>query len=137
MTLVALLDTNIVSAIMRDEQSVVRLAHTYILEHQNLSFSLITRYEILRGLVGRRITRRQAIFDQLCAESDIVPLSPEIIDRAAYIYADLNSRGLLISDADILIGATALVNNWRLVTDNERHLRRIPDLIVENWLAPA
>lgn len=29
---------------------------------------------------------------------------------------------------------TALVNNWRLITENERHLQRIPGLIVENWV---
>jgi tRNA(fMet)-specific endonuclease VapC len=71
------------------------------------------------------------IFERLCSESVVVPLSPEIIDRAAIIYADLYRRGLLIGDADILIAATTLVNNWRLITDNERHLRRIPSLIVE------
>jgi tRNA(fMet)-specific endonuclease VapC len=57
-----------------------------------------------------------------------------IIDQAAIIYARLYKLGQLIDDADILIAATALVNDWRLITDNERHLRRIPGLIVENWL---
>jgi tRNA(fMet)-specific endonuclease VapC len=40
----------------------------------------------------------------------------------------------LIGDADILIAATAIENNAGLVTGNERHFRRIPDLHVENWL---
>jgi predicted nucleic acid-binding protein len=59
-----------------------------------------------------------------------VPLDYAIIDRAAVIYAELYRRGQLSGDADILIGATALVNNWRLITDNECHLRRIPGLVV-------
>jgi tRNA(fMet)-specific endonuclease VapC len=58
-----------------------------------------------------------------------------VIERAAIIYTDLYRRGQLISDADILIGATALANDCRLITNNERHLRRIPGLIVENWLS--
>jgi len=119
---------------MRDDPKIAHHVDTYILEHGKLSFSLITRYEVLRGLLLHTITKRKRAFETLCIASDIISLSPEIIDRAAYIYADLKSRGQLISDADILIGATALVNGWRLITDNERHLGRIPGLIVENWL---
>ena len=55
--------------------------------------------------------------------------------RAALIYADLYRRGELIGDADILIAATALVENLVLGTNNERHFRRVAGLAVENWAA--
>lgn len=51
------------------------------------------------------------------------------------IYADLYRRGELIGDADILIAATALVENLVLGTNNERHFRRVAGLAVENWAA--
>jgi tRNA(fMet)-specific endonuclease VapC len=136
-TLPALLDTNIVSAIMRREPKVMYHANVYIDEHRSLAFSLMSRYEVLRGLLARGSTRQRIVFEQLCIESAIVPLTPEIIERGATIYAELYRRGQLIEDADILIAATALVNNWRLITDNERHLRCVPGLIVENWLSTS
>ena len=39
-------------------------------------------------------------------------------------------------DTDTLIAATALARGLILVTSNERHLRRIPDLRAENWRRP-
>ena len=41
----------------------------------------------------------------------------------------------LISDADILIGATALVNDFGVVTNNISHFEYIKDLILENWMS--
>jgi tRNA(fMet)-specific endonuclease VapC len=73
-------------------------------------------------------------FIRLCRDSQIIQLDDQILDQAAIIYARLYRLGQLIDDADILIAATALINDWRLITDNERHLRRIPVLLVENWL---
>jgi predicted nucleic acid-binding protein len=41
----------------------------------------------------------------------------------------------LISDADILIAATAITHGLAVVTNNEAHFRRIQSLPIENWLA--
>jgi tRNA(fMet)-specific endonuclease VapC len=38
-----------------------------------------------------------------------------------------------ISDADILIAATALKHNLVMVTENVQHFRRIPGLSIESW----
>jgi len=134
LTQIALLDTTIVLAILHREPNVLRHSSIYILEHVRFSFSVITQFEALRGFYLRNSTRQHALFLQLCADSQIIQLNEQIIDRAALIYANLYKLGQLIDDADILIAATALVNGWRLITSNERHLRRIPGLIVENWL---
>jgi len=40
----------------------------------------------------------------------------------------------MIDDFDLLIGVTAVANNLILVTDNEKHLKRISKLKVENWI---
>ena len=40
----------------------------------------------------------------------------------------LRARGALIGDMDILIGATALRHNLTLLTNNQRHFERIPNL---------
>ena len=43
-------------------------------------------------------------------------------------------KGLLIEDADIIIGTTAIVNNMVMVTENVKHIGRLNGIVVENWI---
>jgi tRNA(fMet)-specific endonuclease VapC len=94
---------------------------------------LSTRYKILRGLKARRATRQIARFEQRCQQSVVLPVTDAIIVRAADVYALLHQEGQLISDADILIAATALEHSLVMVTENADHFRRIPGLPIESW----
>jgi tRNA(fMet)-specific endonuclease VapC len=130
----AILDTDTLSAYMRREPIVVTHIEDYLITHVQISFSVMTRYEILRGLKARGATTKLKAFEELCMESDILPLTDEIIDRAADVYADLYRRGRLISEGDMLIAGTALVHNLVVITNNEKHFNRIMGLHIENWL---
>jgi len=130
----ALLDTDILSAVMKGNPAVIARAHAYLEEHGALAFSLITRYEILRGLKAKKAAAQLEAFDRFCETCLILPLTDAIVIRAADIYAALKERGEPIGDADILISASALVHGLVVVTNNEDHFRRIPGLEVENWL---
>jgi tRNA(fMet)-specific endonuclease VapC len=134
-TQVALLDTDILSAVMRQHPAAVARARAYLAVHHRLTFSIITRYEILRGLQAKKATAQLAAFDRLSSVSTILPLTDAIVIRAATIYADLHQRGVLIGDADILIAATGLEHQLIVVTNNERHYQRIAGIQLENWLA--
>ena len=46
----------------------------------------------------------------------------------------LGRLGTPISDFDILIGATAIINRLPIVTRNVREFRRLDHLKVENWI---
>jgi tRNA(fMet)-specific endonuclease VapC len=129
-----LLDTDTLSAYMRREPVVVGRIEEYLLVHRELSFSLMTRYEILRGLKARGAISKLRAFAELCSISDILALTDEVIDRAADVYADLYRRGELIGEGDILIASTALVYDLVMVTNNVKHFNRIADLQVDNWL---
>ncbi len=50
------------------------------------------------------------------------------MERFAEIRSLLRRQGEIISDFDILLGATALHYNLTVLTFNVRHLQRIPDL---------
>jgi tRNA(fMet)-specific endonuclease VapC len=129
-----LLDTDTLSAILRRNPVVTIRARDYIRSHHSFAFSIITRYEILRGLKARHATSQQAAFDRFCAASTILPLSDATVVQASEIYADLHRRGELIGDADILIAATSMVEGYGLATNNERHFERIEGLNIDNWL---
>ncbi len=67
-----LVDTDILSAIMRKHAPATERARSYLRLHRNFTFSIITRYEILRGLYARGAAKQLAIFDKLCAASRVL-----------------------------------------------------------------
>ena len=119
---------------MRQQPVVAAKAGDYLRIHGQFTFSIITRYEILRGLKAKRATTQVVAFDRFCTANRILALSDAIILQAAEIYADLYRRGELIGDADILIAASAIVHGFVVSTNNESHFGRIRGLRVENWL---
>lgn len=130
----ALIDTDILSAIMRKNPVVIAGARSYLAIHRRFTISIITRYEILRGLKAKDATGQLRHFESFCAKNLILPLTDEIIVRAADIYAALRRKGELMGDADILIAASAMKNGLGVVTNNEEHFKRITGLRTENWL---
>ena len=128
-----LVDTDILSALMRRNRNVGAGAAPYLAQYGHLSFSIITKYEILRGLNIKDAKKQSTAFEQFCEKNKIVQITDDVVSQAARIYADLYKRGELIGDADILIAASALVNGLGVVTNNERHFTRIAKLHVENW----
>jgi len=129
-----LMDTDALSLYMRREAKVVAHVEDYLRIFGRLNISLITRYEISRGLKAQNASTKLQRFDRLCRANTVLPVTDDIIDLAADIYAELHRLGRLIGDADILIGATALAHGLVLATNNEKHFSRISGLQIENWI---
>ena len=129
----ALLDTDILSELLKQHPLVLQKARAYLADHGRLAFSIVTRYEILRGLKAKQALAQEAAFERFCQTSEVVPLTDEMIQLAATLYGDLYRRGELLPDADLLIAATALAERRILVTNNLDHFRRIQGLATENW----
>lgn len=130
-----LLDTDVLSGLMRKTPSVVGRARAYLADYGRLTISAITRFEILRGLKAKNATAQLAVFETFCMNNEVLPITDPVIVRAAEIYADLYVRGQLIPDADILIAATALDNGLFVATNNSADFGRITGLQIDNWLA--
>ena len=130
-----LLDTDILSALMRRTSTVWNRARAYLADHTQFTVSLVTRFEILRGLKAKGARTQLAAFEAFCVSNEVLPINDGIVIRAADIYADLRTRGQLIGDADILIAATALENGLVLATNNGADFGRISGLQIDNWLA--
>jgi len=128
------LDTDTLSAIMRRDAAAISVARQYLAVHGSLTISIITRFEILRGLMAKNATSQISAFNAACAVMEVLPVNDVIIVRAAEIYGQLHRTGNLIGDADILIAATCLEGGHALVTNNTAHFARIGGSVVENWL---
>ncbi|MDQ3813824.1 MAG: type II toxin-antitoxin system VapC family toxin [Armatimonadota bacterium] len=133
----SLLDTDTLSEIMKGRNPLaLQKASQYLAQYGVLTFSLMTRYEILRGLKAKNATAQLAAFDRRCRNSDVLRIDDSIIVQAADLYADLKQRGQLISDADLIIAATALAHGLALVTTNTAHFNRIQGLTLDCWTTP-
>lgn len=77
----ALLDTDILSELLKQHPLVLQRVRTYLAEHERLAFSIITRYELLRGLKAKQARTQEAAFTLLCQASLILPLTDQVVDR--------------------------------------------------------
>lgn len=130
----ALLDTNIITAFLKGNAAVVERVAQYINVHERLTISIISYYEILRGLKALGSKKKLQAFGKFVNACEVEELGISVMDKAAEIYVKLKNEGKLVEDADILIAATAMKMGFAVVTDNVKHFNRIKDLEVENWL---
>ena len=129
----SLVDTNILSLFFRGHSQVVAEFEAYLKEYNTINFSIITYYEIVSGLKHRDAHNQLTLFLEFAAQNTILPLTQEVADVAAEVYADLRKSGQPIDDIDLLIAGTAIANGLILVTENRKHFDRIVQLEVENW----
>ncbi len=128
------IDTNAVSGLIRQNGSLMKKVSDAIDKGEKIFVSVITDYEIMRGLFAVNATKKLQIYEMLRGQYHILWIDDlRVSGIAAEIHADLRRKGLLIQDADILIAAAALAENLILLTD-DGHFQRIPDLKTENWL---
>ncbi|MEA5582129.1 type II toxin-antitoxin system VapC family toxin [Nodularia harveyana UHCC-0300] len=129
-----LLDTNIVTAIIKQNDKVITKLKTLNRQNQGIFISAITYYEIQRGLLAVKAIKKLAAFENLLPQFTVLLLDDmAIFQKAAEIHADLKIRGLPIQEADIFIAATAFIHNLILVS-HDSDLARIPNLKLEDWL---
>ncbi len=134
-----LLDTNIISEIMnnpRNKSKVTGIYQKKLIRGDDIYINGITYYEIKRGLLYRKAKRKIKAFEIICSILELIFLEKkEVFDAAAEIYIELKRKGKFKkdNDADILIAATALVDDLTLVTDNEKDFMYINKLKWENW----
>jgi tRNA(fMet)-specific endonuclease VapC len=122
-----LLDTDWIIQVLAGRKEAV-LAHKRI-HPEDMAVSYITIGEIYD--VAFSYANPQAhlhTFRQFLAPFPLLDLTEPIMERFAEIRSYLRRRGELISDFDILIGASALSYDLTLLTYNRRHFKRIPDL---------
>ncbi|RCJ26012.1 twitching motility protein PilT [Nostoc minutum NIES-26] len=112
-----LLDSNIVSYILKKITTVNNKLREVSFRGEEIFISCITYYEVKRGLLAINATRQLADFKQFCMDYEILFLDDiEIIEKACEIHVDLQRRGLTIQEQDILIAATAIAQRSRTLS---------------------
>jgi tRNA(fMet)-specific endonuclease VapC len=131
----ALLDTDTLSLLRRRHPQVIVHARAYLHRYGRLTFSELTRYEVVRGYKKVGATRQLAAFERFCRQHRVLPLDWRALEQAAEIWAELSRKGELIGEVDILLAGTALAHRLAVVTHNTTHFQRIQGLLVLDWTA--
>ncbi|MCS6920046.1 MAG: PIN domain-containing protein [Fimbriimonadales bacterium] len=128
-----LLDTDVVIEVIRGDTALA----THLIQVQQAGepvyLHALSYYETKRGLLRAAATRQIHAFERLCQALPLITLTPESLDIAAQIYADLSDTGQVLGDADILIASSAIAEGLTVVSRNLRHYTRIPNLRVVSW----
>jgi tRNA(fMet)-specific endonuclease VapC len=136
---VYLLDTNIISALMKDRTGSITAnvrAWAQRLPDCRLVTSVVVQYELLFGLARHGTSRLQTAYDIQINNLPVLPLDEAVGPHYARIRAHLEKAGTPIGANDTLIAAHALALGATLVTA-DTEFSRVPDLALENWLSEA
>lgn len=133
MTLRYLLDTNIVSDLVRNPRGLVAKRLSYAGEN-TVCTSIIVAAELRFGAEKSGSERLRDRVELILSAMEVLPLEAPADRRYAEIRQFLEEQGQMIGPNDLLIAAHALAANLTVVTANTREFNRVPGLSVENWL---
>ena len=128
-----LLDTDILSHLIRVPHGPVTRSIQRAGEG-NVCTSIIVASELRFGARKKGSAALSQRVDQLLASLDVQPLDVGVYPVYADIRFELESAGQPIGANDLWIAAHALATQTVLVTNNLAEFRRVPGLVLENWL---
>lgn len=127
-----LIDTNIIIYRLKNLGNVN--ANFLKNKDKHMSLSVISYGELVFGAKKSKAAEKN--METVNAIKSIFPLleiTSEIMNFFGEIKAYTQKIGKTIDDMDLLIAATAITNNFTLVTHNMKHFENIPNLKVEDW----
>ncbi|HTV56658.1 MAG TPA: PIN domain-containing protein [Terriglobia bacterium] len=131
-----ILDSSVIIDAQRRGESVEVLVERIILAagDQEAALSAVGLTEIVHGIYRASDlqirSRRLAFLNELLSDLTVYPYTKETALLAGRLDGEQQGRGVTIPFADLLIGATALLLGYAVVTVNPRHFRLIPELSV-------
>jgi predicted nucleic acid-binding protein len=111
-----ILDTNILIRYLRKMSGYKDLLHETNRKGW-VYISAMTRLEIVRGMLEREREDTFELLDSL----ETIQITSEIVDLSGEMIRSWRGRGVILSDADTLIAASALQHGLTLITTNPKH----------------
>jgi predicted nucleic acid-binding protein len=128
----ALIDTSVLIDVERGRLSLAALASHD--PDEDVAISVVTASELLHGVHrvrgGARAARAEAFVEGLLARVPVLPFDMTEARAHARLSADLQARGIAVGAHDLLIAATAVANDYRIVTRDLRSFTKIAELEV-------
>ncbi len=131
-----LLDTNIVSQLIRDPQGVVA-SHIENVGEERVCISVVVAAELRFGARKKRSTKLTRQVSKILNAFEILPLEAPVEEHYAEIRDFLERKGEPIGANDLFIAAHARALGLTLVTANHREFSRVPRLKVKEGILPT
>ena len=131
---VFVLDSNIVSFYLRQNQTIIQKVNDSLLAGNEVLISPIAYYEVKRGSLAIKADKRLREFTALCKILNVGQLDNSLLDFATEIYRDLRDKRQTVEDADILTAAFCISHNFTLVTNNTKHFKNVSGLNYCDWV---
>lgn len=126
-----LLDTNICIYLLKGQRGIVEKIE--VTGCDNCFITDVTLAELWFGAYNsNRIEQQKRGISYLEQLFNVISIK-DSVELFGSNKAYLKSRGTIIDDFDILIGSAAIKHNLIMVTENVKHLSRLPGITVENW----
>jgi predicted nucleic acid-binding protein len=129
-----LLDTNIITFVLRERDSVLRRFTEALASDVPFVSSDVVDYEIRRYLVLKGANRQLERYEALSRDWRVVSLTRHDWHAAAKLWAEIHRAGRSIEDRDLLIAISALKEQATVVTNNTRHFEGLGIPLVD-WTA--
>ncbi len=129
-----LLDTNILSELIKNPAGRVAEKINVLGVENDCCTSIIVACELRYGAAKKQSAKLSFNVEQVLNSLPILALEASVDEVYAAIRVDLEKRGLIIGQHDLLIAAHAQSLGLTVITANEREFRRVKNLTVENWL---
>jgi len=129
-----LLDTNIVSALVKDPRGPVTQRIREVGEDA-VCTSVLVAAELRFGALKKGSEKLSAQLESILTALEVLPFEVPADERYAEVRWQLERGGQPIGGNDLLIAAHALVVDCTIVTANVREFERVEGLRVENWLS--
>ncbi|QKM63553.1 VapC toxin family PIN domain ribonuclease [Polynucleobacter antarcticus] len=126
-----MLDTNMVSGLIKQHPNIVRKITSIPMEQ--LCLSAISEGEILFGLAKKPQAKNlRRVVEEFLKRVDVLGWDSQVAERYGKLRADLELNGVLLGALDVQIAAHALSENTILVT-NDQAFKRVKQLKIEDW----
>lgn len=126
-----MLDTDTVSFALRGLGRVE--AHLLQRAPSEVCISAVTLAELRYGADHRQSKKLHGLIDTFVASVLVMPFDEAAASTFGKTAAELARAGTPISELDTMIAAHAISLDLTLVTNNTKHLGRVPLLRLDNW----
>nr|3ZVK_A Chain A, Toxin Of Toxin-antitoxin System [Rickettsia felis]3ZVK_B Chain B, Toxin Of Toxin-antitoxin System [Rickettsia felis]3ZVK_C Chain C, Toxin Of Toxin-antitoxin System [Rickettsia felis]3ZVK_D Chain D, Toxin Of Toxin-antitoxin System [Rickettsia felis] len=103
-------------------------------KNNTIAISSIVLAELQYGVSkSKKKEQNQSKLDIFLSRLEIIDFSAKCTFYYGELRTELEQKGLIIGNNDLLIASHAIAENATLVTNNIKEFKRIPNLILENW----